>query len=300
MEQEGRELAIYFADVCGSTKLYENLGDERARHLIARTLELLADETTGNDGVVIKTIGDEIMGTFEQLPSAVSAVSKMTQVVNEDDQLSRANVIIRVGMHYGPVIQEDDGDVYGDAVNVAARLVDWARPDQVMTDRVTMDQLPEFLQPNVRSLGTAQVKGRDEPLEMIEILPQRSRQDLTIVARDFEPPMSSDDTMQLELSIDDRRTIVTNDGPFSIGRSPSNDFTVRDARVSRRHAQIEFRNGAFVFMDASTNGTYVQLGNNDPMFLHRDQVQLQGSGRISLGRSFDKEEARPVHFECRS
>ena len=60
------ELAIVFADVVGSTQLYEQLGDSRARDMVGRCLEIMRDVTESNNGTVVKTIGDEVMATLDE------------------------------------------------------------------------------------------------------------------------------------------------------------------------------------------------------------------------------------------
>ena len=71
------ELAILFADVVGSTRIYEVMGDARARDMILTCVEIMRTATELNQGTVIKTIGDEIMATFPSADSALNAGSRM-------------------------------------------------------------------------------------------------------------------------------------------------------------------------------------------------------------------------------
>ena len=292
------ELAICFADVCDSTSLFEEYGDDRAREIVGRVLSVLSDVVDDYDGTVVKTIGDEVMGTFPELIAAMSAVTKFPRAVREDDQLAALGVEIRVGMCYGSVVQEADGDVYGDAVNTASRLVDWARPAQVVTTAETLGPLPEFFESRTRNLGATTLRGKDESVEIVELLGEQSGSNLTVVEdRGTEPVRTRQDALTLRYRDD---TIRIEQGPFLIGRGSKSDLRVADSRVSRMHAVIERKRDAFMLTDSSTNGTYVQVGDEDVIFVHRDQLRLHGSGRLSLGRPVEGDDAQLLRFRCES
>ena len=128
MAAKTTNVTILFADISGSTRLYELLGDAPARAKVASCLKLLTDVTERYGGTVIKTIGDEIMCTYPDAETAVNAACEMHEILMDDITETVSGLIslaIRVGLHHGPAILEA-GDVYGDAVNVAARLV-WRR-----------------------------------------------------------------------------------------------------------------------------------------------------------------------------
>src|SRR5262245_4517594 len=74
------ELAIMFADVVGSTRLYEVMGDVKARDLVATCLDVMRDATEGHSGTVIKTIGDEVMSTFPTVDDALDAAVQMQEM----------------------------------------------------------------------------------------------------------------------------------------------------------------------------------------------------------------------------
>ena len=291
------DLAICFADICDSTALFEEYGDDRARDIIGRVLGLLSDVIGDYNGTVVKTIGDEVMGTFPELIAATSAVTTFPRAVEADDELAALGIEIRVGMCYGSVVQEENGDVYGDAVNTASRLVDWARPDQVVTTAATLGPLPDYFESRTRNLGETTLRGKDEPVEIVELLGEQSGSNLTVVDDRGPAPAPDTDRNVLSLEHDDRR-ITVEQGPFMIGRGSESDLRVADSRVSRTHAVIERQRDAFLLTDSSTNGTYVQIGDEEVMFLHREQLRLHGSGQLSLGRHLDADDAQPLRFSC--
>lgn len=292
------ELAICFADICDSTALFETLGDDRARDVVGQVLGVLGNVIEEYNGTVVKTIGDEVMGTFPELVAAVSAVTKFPQVVREDQSLSALDIKIRVGMCYGSVVQEEDGDVFGDAVNIASRLVDWARPEQVVTTAATLDPLPDFFETRTRNLGAKTLRGKEESVEIVELLNEQSGSDLTVV--DQEPVPELSETRHVLALRHGDRTVTVEQGPFTLGRGAKSDLRVADARVSREHAVIERQGGAFMLTDSSTNGTYVQVGNEEVMFLHREQLRLHGTGHLSLGRHIEAEDAELLRFESKT
>ena len=120
---------VLFADICGSTRLFEEHGDWQGRQIESRVLELLKAKTAEFDGTVIKTIGDEIMSRFPDAERALSAARAMHAVLKEDTSLLEFNIAVKIGLQHGEVLVEQ-GDLFGDAVNVAARMVSLARADQ--------------------------------------------------------------------------------------------------------------------------------------------------------------------------
>lgn len=295
---QSTELAICFADICDSTALFEKHGDDRAREIVAHVLGTIGDVIEEYNGTVVKTIGDEVMGTFPELVAAVSAVTKFPQAVEGEETLAELGVEIRVGMCYGSVVQEEDGDVFGDAVNTASRLVDWARPAQVVTTAGTLDPLPDFYETRTRNLGSKTLRGKEQSVEIVELLGDQSTSDLTVV--DQEPVPDVSETRQVLALRHGDNTATVEKGPFTLGRGVKSDLRVPDSRVSRTHAVIERQGGAFVLTDSSTNGTYIQIGDEEVMFLHREQLRLHGTGHLSLGRHVDADDAELLRFESKT
>ena len=109
------EVAILFADVVGSTQLYEQLGDVKAREMVGRCLDIMREATEANKGTVIKTMGDEVMSTFPTPDDAMNAAKRMQEKISTDSELAHENghVAIRIGCHFGPVVQEQR-DIFGE------------------------------------------------------------------------------------------------------------------------------------------------------------------------------------------
>ncbi|MFQ5660581.1 MAG: adenylate/guanylate cyclase domain-containing protein [Gammaproteobacteria bacterium] len=297
MPPKTTNLAILFADVSGSTRLFETLGDATARVKVADCLETLTEVTNDHSGTVIKTIGDEIMCTFPSADEAASAACEMHEVLDEDvtegGMASSAPLSIRVGFHYGPTLLEGD-DVFGDAVNVAARMAAQAKGGQIITTQSTIDLLAPVMRASSRFVDRAPIKGKKEEIEIYEIIWQE--EDVTRMAtgllQDAHKPEAKLKVTynNQEIELNKQRTSVI------MGRSQQCDLPINEKLASRQHVRIELRRDKFFIVDQSTNGTHVQMENDEPAFLRREEMPLNGNGRISLGRAFDEDPAEVVTF----
>jgi adenylate cyclase len=290
-------LAILFADISGSTRLYELLGDTLARSKIMRCFELLTEIVEGHGGTVVKTIGDEIMCTFPAADAAVNGASAMQETLDAEVAEQTANgpikLAIRVGLHFGPAIVET-GDVFGDAVNVAARMAKMAKPGQIITTEATVTALPRMLRANTtRLVDHAPVKGKRDSMDIYEIIWQQediTRMLPTVIAD------TQDSLVRLRLDYNDINVMLDHErSQVVIGRSKGADIAVEEVLASRLHAKIEHRRGKFYLTDQSTNGTYVKIGDKEA-FVRRDEVVLTGDGAISLGRPFNENPTELVLF----
>lgn len=295
MTPKKTQLTILFADISGSTRLYEALGDAAARAKVAGCLDLLIEVTARHKGSVVKTIGDEIMCTFPSAETAVSAACEMHELL-EDDVTHRTaagsiSLAIRIGLHHGPAILEG-GDVFGDAVNVAARMASMAKAGQIITTQSTVDILPPILKASSRFIDRAPVKGKKDTMDIFEVIWQQ--EDVTRMSTGVIPqPVHR---ARLELRYHDVRTAVdAEQTQIVMGRSKTADIAVAEALASRQHVRVEHRRGKFFIIDQSTNGTYV-LSDGNEAFLRREEMPLGGSGKISLGRSFAENPQEVVLF----
>jgi class 3 adenylate cyclase len=296
MSRNAVTLAIVFADISGSTRLYESLGDAMARELVAECLALMTERIHKHGGTVIKTIGDEIMCTFETAEQAVEAAMSMQEGVTEDlpgrNPNTPSTLTIRVGLHHGSAILESN-DVFGDAVNVAARMAGLAKGGQIITTQSTAEQLSPNLRASTRHLDRISVKGKADEIDIFEVIWQA--EDMTRMATGLLKGYVKEAT--LRLSYNGKEQVLDQDmDPLVLGRGKKADLVINDAMASREHARIECRRGKFILTDMSTNGTYVQSAEG-PYYLRREDLVLIGDGRIALGRKLS-EATDFVSFSC--
>ena len=289
-------LAILFADVSGSTKLYDTVGDTRARGIIAIYVELLKQVTVEMGGTLVKTIGDEVMTTFPTANNAALAATAMQEKVASLGAVDGEQLAIRIGFHAGHVIHEN-GDVFGDAVNVAARMAGQAKPSQIITSGESVRELEPALQEKSRFLIETAVKGKKHPVRIHEITWEEEEM-LTVVAMPvMERDADSTELVACYLEYADQNFAVSEAADsMTLGRGLQNTFVVPHGKASRIHATIECRRGKFILTDRSTNGTYVRTGDGQLLLVHREETTLKGSGVIGLGQEFALNSPAAVHF----
>ncbi len=101
----------------------------------------------------------------------------------------------------------------------------------------------------------------------------------------------------LELRFHDHIIEISQARPtVTMGRQRHNDLVVQDNRVSRSHARFEYRGGEFMLIDQSTNGTYVFVKGKKGMNLKQDELPVEGSGVIGLGRKVTPDSPQAIHF----
>lgn len=295
---ELRALTILFADVSGSTRLFEVRGDVEARRLIGAVLVALAEVAARHGGQVVKTIGDEIMCTFPGALHGLLAATDMQRRIKTDPEFQRDNLAIRIGLHHGDALLEN-GDVFGDAVNTAARMADksLARRDQIVTTASTVQDINHTSGLRVRSLGSVRVLGKLAPIEVVDVLWQEDVADVTTVQR-VVPGSAVAEGARLILRLRSQVFEIDEGSSFSIGRDPASSLVVETEWVSRHHALIEWKRGYFMLADRSTNGTWLKVGDGEELLVHRDETHLRRSGTISLGQAHQASNAELVYFQC--
>jgi len=288
-----KERAILFADVSGSTALYELLGDKPAAKAIDALLGVLREVISTRDGQVVKTIGDELMVVFNSPAAACEAAREMQQRVSTWPPTSGAKLAIRIGFHFGMVL-EDKGDFWGDGVNTAARLAGLAKAGQILTTGATANALPALQRTNLRDLDAISVKGKQDAVRVFELM-WGDTDDATHVA---SMAASARVEARLTLELGERTIAFPRDKQVLVlGRENSCDIVIPEKTASRRHARIERRGAQYVLVDESTNGTYVAIEGDREVMLRRESIMLRGRGKLALGTSTDAA-AELVLFDC--
>ena len=281
-ETDSTRLAILFADMVASTRLFDKFGNERAHAIVNECIAALKQITQNFRGRTVKTIGDQLMAVFADPDMAWFAASEMQWKVAELPSIEDTRVAIRIGFHYGEAM-ERSGDVFGDSVNVAARIAELAKGEQIITSAQTLSAISRELAAGARHLWPIQVKGRVEPVDLFEIMWDANNDATITMSAQFMPPKVP---VRLRLLHCGREVCVGAERPvISIGRDVVNELVVDERKASRVHARVEWRRDKFVLTDVSTNGTYVIAENAEEACLRREEYILDGSGTISLGRS---------------
>ncbi len=293
MSSQQKSLCVLFADVSGSARLYEKLGDAETLRAVERCLNRMRRVIDGHGGKVIKTIGDEVMTTFPSADEGMQAACEMQHRITDLPPVSGVKLAIRIGFHFGPAIEDND-EVFGDTVDTAARMVGLAQAGQVITTIETVSSLTLSAMPAVREIDALTAKGKAEDVRVCEVLWQDGT-DLSMKAVKIAPQFVLARVYisyrDLEITLDSTR------GPLALGRDIGNEVVIKDQRASRNHARIERRSDRFVLVDQSTNGTFLRIEGESEVILKREEIMLRGNGTIGFGHSALEQGIDLMRFE---
>jgi adenylate cyclase len=300
------ECTVLFADLRGSTSMYETLGNADATAVVTQSIALLAHIVTLHEGRVVKTLGDGLLAMFASPQFAIAAADEMHESLERvgapvdvvaSARAPRVPLKLQVGIARGEVV-EMSGDVFGDAVNVAARLIDHAGDNETLVTGNVLEGLDQLERSRFRSLDRMQLRGRVEPVH-VHLLESMRRQGDTATTQygDFAPAPDEPEGIRL-VWMDLNRIYAGTSLPLVLGRSPQATYIIDDTRVSRSHARIVWHGGTFQLTDLSYNGTYVRF-DHDPevISLRRGSCTLHGSGVIGLGAPPTDATSPSVRFE---
>lgn len=287
------ERTVLFADLRGSTSMYETLGNADATAVVTQSVALLARIVGNHGGRVVKTLGDGLMAMFDAPDAAVAASDEMHDSLERigapgDGALAaHARTVplkLQVGVAHGEVI-EMSGDVFGDAVNVAARLIDHAGDNETLVTANALNGLAEMEQARFRSLDRMQLRGRVESVHVYLLEATRRFGDTAATAfGEFASSAPPEPEAIRLVWLDQNRVYAGTSLPLILGRSPQATYIIDDTRVSRSHARIVWHGGTFQLTDLSYNGTYVRFDHDPEIIgLRRGSCTLHGSGTIGLG-----------------
>jgi adenylate cyclase len=295
---------VMFADLTGSTGVFEALGNEAATQTITHLTQRIGKICEKHGGRVVKTLGDGVLVVFPDGSSAVDAVVQLQRDHNKRKGIRKGTELmeLQVGLDCGEIV-EVDGDCYGDAVNVASRMADLSGARQIWaTDSVTGQM--EIPPPGVRfhALGSVAIRGKAQQRRVFRVEWQEDTATDMMTLPGFEPATTGAQRApggRIELNyLDITRDFAASELPVHLGRAREAEFVVSDRRVSRLHARIDWRNGSFVLTDLSSFGTCVRFkGAQTELPLRREECVLHDSGEIALASGFEDFTTPTLNFK---
>jgi adenylate cyclase len=290
---------VVFADLVGSTGIFERLGDETAGRFVTQLTTALSKTFEQHKGRVVKLLGDGLFVVFPVEADAIEACLAIQKRLQEKPVYpggTLSPVQMQMGVETGEVV-EIAGDCYGDAVNSAARLADLAGAAQILTTQRVVDTLSEKQREPLRSLGPMYLRGKSEVTEVYRVDWQTDRDsDATVMGVSMFKAGGKAGFLELAAAGQTVR-LEPRGEKLTLGRAASSSLSINDARVSRLHATVEWRGGQFVLSDGSSFGTWVYMGNQtEPVVLRRTECYLVGHGQITLGCDRHAENAPLVLF----
>ncbi|WP_247894199.1 adenylate/guanylate cyclase domain-containing protein [Azospirillum sp. B510] len=289
-----KPLALLFVDIADSTMLYERIGNATAAALTQRVLAHLRRLVMDHHGGVIKSLGDGLLAAFPACDDSVRTACAMMGIQGEH------GLGLRIGIHFGAVI-EGIGDLYGDACNVAARVQQIARPDEILATQALVDGLSPDLRARTKPLSNVTMKGKAAPIRVHQIRVGDDGGDDAIdsTTLGFSLPTGTGGVMvTLHLSYRGQHITLSRALPrVTIGREDSSGLRIASRQTSRQHAVIDFTRESFLLTDHSTNGTFIRSGGSPPVVLRRDSTKLVGDGLIGFGaEALDESQDHVVAF----
>jgi class 3 adenylate cyclase len=159
--------AVLFTDMCGSTALTAELGDEVGTALLHDHDAIVRDRLGERDGREVKHTGDGIMASFSSVSSAVKAAIEMQDAFTARNRDAETPVTVRIGISAGEPVTEND-DLFGAAVQLAARLCAHASPGGI-TVSVAVRELCLGKRIEFVDGGQVELKGFADPTQVYEV-----------------------------------------------------------------------------------------------------------------------------------
>jgi len=172
--------AILYADVAGYSRLTGD--DEDATHrVLSEYLDLIAGSITSHRGQVMHYAGDAVLAMFEAVVDAASCAADIqSQLTERNSNLPEERMVeFRIGLNLGDVIEDRD-DIYGDGVNVAARLESLAEPGGICISDAVRTAVGKKLDFNYENLGEQEVKNIADPVRAYKVTLEKKKTSSTI------------------------------------------------------------------------------------------------------------------------
>lgn len=301
MSKTQLKMVILYADVSGSTRLYETFGDAKASsdvHILLDKLTVVAEEFGGKK---VKTIGDEVMCMFYKPEKAAQASIKMNQVLqeaNEEGCFQCGDLHVKMGWHYGVGSFRGD-DVLGEAPTLAQQVICMAKRDEILTTQKSIDELPAMIKCTAVFIDRVEAEDGSGDMDVYSLPWDDNDSDATIVTSEPQEMSPGEAHSALKLRYRDKEfEMNANVTHCHVGRGEDNDLVVFGEFTSRHHAEIFYRHGRFHLIDMSTNGTGVIHPGDNIVRLHREEKILHDSGTLCFGGEPKTDADAAVEYEC--
>ena len=172
LERHQQLITILFMDIVGSTRFYDQHGDLAGLVMVQKVLDRLIPQVEQHDGVVVKTIGDAILARFGNAQIAVRCgiVMQRTMADYNTNRAPADQIHIRVALNLGLGLVKEDGDVFGDVVNVASRIEKATDADEIAISPSVYEQIQHVADIAVRKKATGvELKGKADKLDLYAV-----------------------------------------------------------------------------------------------------------------------------------
>lgn len=292
-------LAVLYADISGSSRLYEQFGDVAAQRDIVRCLNLLTEVAQAHGGRLEQTIGDEVMCSFvlpERAAQAAVAMHEKLRAASAANTFVSGTLRVRIGWHYG-VAESINGELGGALLVIAQQITSLARPDEILASDTAVGALSAPWRSSAQRLDTIESRVDGQPLTIYH-LPWDKDEEVTQFRLGKAPTRVIVST-RLTLRHGDTTVVLdANQRRCVVGRGRDSDLPTGSRFTSKRHAEVVYRRGRFYVIDNSINGTFIAPQGGMVQHLHHEEVALLGSGVIMFGSPASKDPDASVSYEC--
>lgn len=264
-----------------ASRLYQTAGPTRALQAIQQCVAVLEQAAWEGGATFVRATGDEVMALFPAPAAAADAASAMQLAADSLPPVANTKLGVRIAFQSGPVLMRD-GDVLGNTVSMASRLIEEAQKEQIITSRDTAAVLGHSYRNRMRAVRPSQALDPVSSLGLCEFV-WRVNESTTRMGAAAAAKPARHETLRLQYGI----TEVIAKGehnPVSLGRDFQCGVIILDDLASRRHCTIEQRGGEFVLIDHSTNGTYVTEEGQDEVLLQQASFTLRKHGWLAFGQ----------------
>jgi class 3 adenylate cyclase len=292
MDTKAVRACVLLADISGSTGLYEAVGDRLAQRVVGGELARLQRVMTAHGGVCIRQKGDDVLGYFTAPGPAFHAVRAM--LARQADHALR----IHAGLHYGQIVLAD-GDIFGEVVNLTARLAGLANAGEALLSRSLFDQLSGEQRARLQPLNRLRLRGIRTPIEVYAFVDDDPALQTQVFARPGDSGGHGGHGVAevgIVLSHGRHTRRCAEAQSLVIGRADDCGIVLPRPWVSRRHAVVTVAGGKVLLEDCSSSVTYVAIDGSHELLLRRETIMLASQGVISPALRPTQPEADPIHF----
>jgi len=283
-----RLAAIVHADLAGFTRMMEGAETRTFRHLKSAQIEVWRPAIDAANGRLVGTAGDAMLAEFASAVTAVSAaIDIQERMARFNEALStEQRMMFRVGVHLGEVIvDEEDQNIFGDGVNLAARIQALAEPGGIAVSRAVRDLAELKMEYTFVDGGEHQLKNVSRAVQVFHVRQAKApatvgttTRIVPVVTLRFEGSDSTKQRHSFEFTLD---KLMSRSGGMVIGRASDQcDLVVAHPTVSRRHARLSLTGDALMLEDlGSTNGTSI----DGKALKQTEPVTLRAGTKVRLG-----------------
>jgi adenylate cyclase len=315
MREAIAEVSLLVAEVTGASSLSEKLGAAEAARAVERALARAERSVHAYQGSRVGEATGRLAASFARGDGAALAANDMIKRINQLPPVSGISLSVRVVLHTGRCLA--DGSIDPESIAQSFNLLSFATPGKILVSNEVVGKLSEGMRANLVSAPQMSVHIGTQDVPLLELqsgnlIAGHSQGPLTVpppqpTIMPSATPLPPSRSASAAEGLAQTRLLLRYHGASLLvsefktslmaGREESNDLVISDRRASRQHARIEWRDGRFLLVDHSTNGTYLLDDHGVEILLRHGECELPPHGRIGCGYSPLEAGCEPMVFD---